>query len=206
MAPAEPMAHGHQTREQFGDRGDLCGAVAGLVGLLCDGGDGDDGRAVGSLASGVVVGMREEESVAAQSCGFGRSVSCRGDDYSSLSVQRLCAADEACPLVGARRESYDVISHTSSPLQIPGLLHGETDDGAGGGAVNGSSVVGGSGVYDAAGSCGCGVAAGAVCLITLVCLRRCCHAHPPDEAFAVATASRHLLGVVPITVNYSAVN
>ena len=36
------MAHGHQTREQFGGRGDLSGAVAGLVGLLCDGGDGDD--------------------------------------------------------------------------------------------------------------------------------------------------------------------
>ena len=93
------------------------------------------------MASGVVDG-KEEESVAAKSCGFGRSVSCRGDDYSSLSVQRLSAADEAFPRVGARREKYDVISRTSSPLQIPGLLHGETDDGAGGGAVNGSSVAG----------------------------------------------------------------
>ena len=141
LAPAEPMAHGHQTREQFGDRGGLCGAVAGLVGLLCDGGDGDDGRAVGSLASGVVVGMREEESVAAHSCGFGRSVSCREDDYSSLSVQRLSAADEACPRLGARRATYQIISHTSSPRQVSGLPLDETDDEEDGGTVNGSSIV-----------------------------------------------------------------
>ena len=173
----------------FGDRGDFYGAVTGFSGLLCGGGDGDEDRGQGSLASGVVDG-KEEESVAAKSCGFGRSVSCRGDDYSSLSVQRLSAADEACPRLGARRETYQVISHTSSPRQVSGLPIDETDDEEDGGTVNGSSIVGGSGVCDAARSCVCGVAAGVICFITFVCLQSCCHAHPPDEAFAVTTACR----------------
>ena len=69
-------------------------------------GRGDADREKGSLASGVVDGMREEESAAAKSCGFGRRVARLGDDFSSLSVRRLYAADEACPRLGARRESY----------------------------------------------------------------------------------------------------
>ena len=142
------------------------------------------------MASGVVDGMREEESAAAKSCGFGRRVARLGDDFSSLSVRRLPAADEACPRLGARRETYQVISHTSSPRQVSGLPLDETDDEEDGGTVNGSSIVGGSGVCDAARSCVCGVAAGVICFITFVCLQSCCHAHPPGEAFAVTTACR----------------
>ena len=79
---------------------------------------------------------------------------------------------------------------TSSPFQISVLLRGEMDDEEDGGTVNGSSIVGGSGVCDAARSCVCGVAAGVICFITFVCLQSCCHAHPPGDAFAVATACR----------------
>ena len=75
-----------------------------------DGGDGEQGGDVeqdgARDGSGVVDGMREEESAAAKSCGFGRRVARLGDDFSSLSVRRLYAADEACPQLGARRESY----------------------------------------------------------------------------------------------------
>ena len=105
-----------------------------------------------------------------------------GNDFSSLSVRRLHAADEACPWLGARRESYLAYSLTSSPFQIPVLPHGATDDGEDGGTVNGNGIVGGSRVCDAARSC----------VITFVCLQSYCHAHPPDEdeAFVVTTACR----------------
>ena len=178
--------------EILGDDGGGCGDISGIcyrINGLMDG-RGDADREKGSLASGVVDGMREEESAAAKSCGFGRRVARLGDDFSSLSVRRLYAADEACPRLGARREIYLVSSLTSSPFQISVLLHGEMDDEEDGGTVNGSSIVGGSGVCDAARSCVCGVAAGVICFITFVCLQSCCHAHPPDEAFAVTTAYR----------------
>ena len=86
----------------------VCGAISSIcdrINGLMDG-RGDADREKGSLASGVVDGMREEESAAAKSCGFGRRVARLGDDSSSLSVRRLYAADEACPRLGARRESY----------------------------------------------------------------------------------------------------
>ena len=129
--------------EILGDDGDVWGAISGtcdrINGLMDGRGDAD--REKGSLASGVVDGMREEESAAAKSCGFGRRVARLGDDFSSLSVRRLYAADEACPRLGARRESYDVISHTSSPHQVSGLPLDETDDEEDGGTFNGSSIL-----------------------------------------------------------------
>ena len=93
--------------------------------------------------------------------------------------------------IGGYRNEYGDCDGSSSGVDSEtSMEYGEMDDEEDGGTVNGSSIVGGSRVCDAARSYVCGVAAGVTCFITFACLQSCCHAHPPDEAFAVTTACR----------------